>query len=183
MRCAALCAALAAFFLLAGQSGAFAWETISPHVTTAYVLGVDEGNIIAVSESARGHEPDYRVSLYGIGIPSGKQPLAAQARQALLRLLPTGGRVVLSIVGRDEHGMVSALVQRNDRSINNFLVDQGLAWVDRSTCKAMFCRRWHIQEHGAIKDRRGIWSLNIASPPWQWGGRAGVPPASGEKHE
>ncbi|MBD5642093.1 MAG: thermonuclease family protein, partial [Desulfovibrio sp.] len=61
------------------------------------------------------------------------------------------------------------LVQVQDRSVNNRLVSDGLAWVDRSTCKAFFCRRWHIEEHLAQKDRRGIWSLNMSTPPWQWG--------------
>ena len=26
--------------------------------------------------------------------------------------------------------------------------------------RRFFCRRWYIQEHIALKDKRGIWSLN-----------------------
>ena len=43
-----------------------------------------------------------------------------------------------------------------------------LAWVDRQKCRAVFCRRWLIQEHQAVLDKRGIWGLNIGTPPWQW---------------
>lgn len=173
MRLAFLAALLAA---LLPARAALAWETIIPHKATAYVLRVEEGNLIAVTGLWGGKKPDYIVSLYGIGMPTVEQPFGREARAALLRLLPRGAKVILSIVGSEAEGVVSALVQVEGRSVNNLLVADGLAWVDRSTCKAALCRRWHIQEHSAIKERRGVWSLNLSSPPWQWGGQAGTLP-------
>ena len=168
---------LAAFLpALLWAEPALAWETITPHKATAYVLRVEEGNLIAVTGMWGGKKPDYTVSLYGIGMPTEEQPFGRETRAALLRLLPPGAKVILSIVGSEAEGVVSALVQVEGRSVNNLLVADGLAWVDRATCKAMLCRRWHIQEHSAIKERRGVWSLNLASPPWQWGAQAGTLP-------
>ena len=170
MRLSFLAAMLATFF---GAHTALAWEAFTPRKTTAYVVAVDEGNLIAVASRWGKKSPDYTISLYGIGMPADDQPFGKEARETLLRLLPPGERVIVSIVGEGA-GVVYALVQVGGRSVNNLLVDEGLAWVDRATCKAMLCRRWHIEEHSAIKDRRGIWSLNMTSPPWQWGGKTGT---------
>lgn len=177
---------VALWAVLLAADAAFAWETITPHTATAYVVRVEEGNLIAVTERWRRKAPDYTVSLYGIGMPTDEQPFGKETRNELMRLLPPGAKVILSIVGSDAEGVVSALVQVKDRSVNNLLVEEGLAWVDRSTCRAMLCRRWHIQEHGAVKARRGVWSLNMTSPPWQWGGKSGTPAKrrpAGSSHE
>lgn len=83
--------------------------------------------------------------------------------------MPKGAKVSVDSVGEDDQGTVSALVQVAGTSVNYQLLVEGLAWVSRSTCKAMFCRRWYIQEHQAVVDRRGLWGLNMSTPPWQWG--------------
>ena len=79
-----------------------------------------------------------------------------------------GDYVPEGLMGEDDKGAVSALVQVAGTSVNYQLLVEGLAWVNRSTCKAMFCRRWYIQEHQAVVDRRGLWGLNMSTPPWQW---------------
>lgn len=160
---------------LSVADAALAWEMWTPRKSTAYVVRVEDGNLIAVSEIWGKKEADYTISLYGIGMPTEAQPFGKEARQRLLRLLPRGERIIVSIVGEEAADVVSALVQAGGHSVNSLLIGEGLAWVDRSTCKAMFCRRWHIQEHLAIKERRGVWSLNMTSPPWQWGGKTGAP--------
>ena len=141
-----------------------AWESYVGKTMNATVEGLEEGNILRVKSDGK----IFPVRFYGVGIPTLKQPFGLEAREALEKLLPSGCGVVLTTVNADEEGVVSALVQHNDRSVNNRLVEEGLAWVDRHTCKAFFCRRWHIQEHIAIKDHRGVWSINMGSPPWQW---------------
>ena len=84
-------------------------------------------------------------------------------------MMPVGTKVGVESVGQLEAGPISALVQVAGDSVNYKLVMAGLAWVDRQKCRAIFCRRWLIQEHQAVVDRRGIWSLNMSTPPWQWG--------------
>lgn len=143
---------------------ALAWDTYVGKTIQATVDMLDEGNIL-IAKTEDGLIP---VSFYGIGIPTGKQPFSEQAREALARTLQKGAKIILTTVNQNEEGIFSALVQHNDHSVNNMLVDRGLAWVDRQSCKAFFCRRWYIQEHLAVKERRGIWALNLSSPPWQW---------------
>lgn len=151
---------------LYGIIQAHAWETYIGHNTTAYVTGLTEGNILQLRDS---DGKEFPARFYGIGIPGKRQPLGSEAHAMLTRLLPVGSKAVLTAINEDEQGIVTALVQINDRSVNNALVSDGLAWVNRTTCKAFFCRRWHIEEHLAQKERRGIWSLNMSTPPWQWG--------------
>ena len=152
-------------FLLSA-SWVHAWESYVGKTMDARVVEIKPGNII-LARSPDGRELNAR--FYGIGIPTEKQPFGETARRVLNELLPKGAKIVVTGVNSDEEGVITALVQHNDHSVNNRLIDEGLAWVDRRECKAFFCRRWHIQEHLAVKDRRGIWSLNLSSPPWQWG--------------
>lgn len=152
-------------FLLCSVS-AHAWETYVGRNMNARVVDATAGNIVTV-KAENGKE--LAIRFYGIGVPTLKQPLGKEAHSLLAQLLSPGTKVILTLVNEDKDGIINALVQVQDRSVNNRLVSDGLAWVDRSTCKAFFCRRWHIEEHLAQKERRGIWSLNFSTPPWQWG--------------
>lgn len=151
---------------LAMAGDCLAWETYVGHNLNARVVSLAPMNLLTVKQS---DGKELAIRFYGIGIPTLKQPLGNEARTLLGEMLPRGAKVALTTVNQDEEGVISALVQIQDRSVNNRLVSEGLAWVDRSTCKAFFCRRWHIEEHLAQKERRGIWALNFSTPPWQWG--------------
>lgn len=156
-------------FLLFFYGTSSAWENYTGVSRIVYVSSVEPGNILVVNGSTYGKKEDTSVRFYGIGIPTEKQPFGKQAHEELQKILPPGQKIIITSVKSDENGVVTALVQLHDRSVNSRLIDNGLAWVDRTTCKAFFCRRWHIQEHLAIKNRKGLWSLNISTPPWQWG--------------
>lgn len=152
------------FLLLAQTAGA--WDTYIGRNLTARVVDVPANNILLVRDSSG---KELAIRFYGIGVPTSRQPMGHEAHSLLTQILAPGVKVILTTVNEDRDGLINALVQVQDRSVNNRLVSEGLAWVDRSTCKAFFCRRWHIEEHLAQKDRRGIWGLNIGTPPWQWG--------------
>ncbi len=155
--------------ILALPAPANAWENYSGRNLTVFVREIQPGNIVVVNENRHASRGDFAIRFYGVGIPTLKQPFGMPAQEQLRKLLPKGTKIIITTINEDANGIVSALVQLEDHSINNRLIAEGLAWVDRSTCKAFFCRRWHIQEHLAIKEKRGIWSLNIPTPPWQWG--------------
>lgn len=138
------------------------------HAWDAYVVRVEDGTTISVCQTRGKDEPVVILRLYGIDAPALTQPFGREARDYLLKLIPKGTKVGVDAVGEDAHGAVKALVQVNGASINYQLLVEGLAWVSRSACKAMFCRRWYIQEHQAVVNRRGLWSLNMSTPPWQW---------------
>lgn len=146
-----------------------AWESYILKSRKAYVTSIEEGNILMVSKWRGTATPETAVLFYGIGIPSMHQPFGAQARELLLKLLPKGRQVSLESASMEKDGQLAALVQAGGVSVNHRLLADGLAWVDRGKCKAFFCRRWLIQENVARKERRGIWSINVSTPPWQWG--------------
>lgn len=149
---------------LCGRAGA--WETYVGKTMTVEMVNVPAGNVLTVKGN---NGKELTINFYGVGIPTMKQPFGQEAHQLLSSILPKGRTVTLTTVNEGDDGVISALVQVNDRSVNNQLISEGLGWVHRRTCKAFFCRRWHIEEHIAQTERRGIWSLNMSTPPWQWG--------------
>lgn len=137
---------------------------------TAYVLRVEDGNTIAVCENKNKTEPVMLLRLYGIDAPTRGQPFGNEARQYLMNMLPIGSKVTVDIMGdADKEGAKIAMVQAKNTSVNYQLLVEGYAWVNRSSCKAIFCRRWLIQEHRANQLQKGVWSINTGTPPWQWG--------------
>lgn len=134
----------------------------------AYVVRVEDGNTVSVSTKRNSDEPEMVLLFYGIEAPSLSQPYGPQAQAYLQSVMPKGAKVGVEAVGQSESGPITALVQVGGDSINYKLVMEGLAWVDRQKCRAIFCRRWLIQEHQAVVDRRGVWGLNMSTPPWQW---------------
>lgn len=133
-----------------------------------YVVRVEDSNCIAVSKEKKDASAQERLFFYGIQAPSGNQPMAAQAMTFLQQVLPPGTPVTIDEAGEDENGLTRALIQAGGTSVNYLLLQRGLAWVDRRRCRALYCRRWMIQEHYAVTDRVGIWALDLGTPPWQW---------------
>lgn len=148
------------FCLLWEVSPALAWD--------ARVVRVEDGNTVSVSKSRDSDAADTVLRFYGIDAPTLSQPFGPEAFKRLSEIMPRGTKVTVEPIGESESGTVSALIQVDGTSVNYQLVVEGLAWVNRQSCRAIFCRRWMIQEHQAVVDRRGIWGLNIGTPPWQW---------------
>ena len=138
------------------------------HAWTGYVLRVEDGNSILLSTQQHNATEQILVRLYGIEAPVLQQPYAKEALACLQRLLPKGVQVNVEVTSEDTDGVQTALVQVRGTSVNYQLLMEGLAWVDRNSCKALFCRRWYIQEHRAVAQKRGLWGLNLPTPPWQW---------------
>lgn len=159
---------LISIVLVSYASPGWAWES---YIAKSFGMSIKEitpANLLVASIGNRSKEQLFSIKLYGIGIPVGSQPFATQAHQYLQGLLPKDAKITVTVFGEDEEGILNALVQYKDHSVNNSMIEQGYAWVDRSSCKAFFCRRWYIQEHISVKEKRGIWSLNTTKAPWQW---------------
>ena len=153
-----LVAAFLSFFAV--PQAALAWD--------GYVVRVEDSNCVAVGDEPNSTEVRARLFFYGIQAPTGKQPMAAQTMAFLQQILPPGTPVTVDEAGEDENGLTRALIRSGGTSINYLLLQRGLAWVDRRRCRALYCRRWMIQEHYAVTDRAGIWGLDLGTPPWQW---------------
>ena len=135
----------------------------------AFVFGIEDNGTIAISNWPNAEKESAYVRMYGVTLPSLKQPFGKEARAFLLKCLPKGEKIEVSPVGRtEEEGFEEVLVQVGGHSLNYALVDEGLAWVNRHTCKALYCRRWYIVEHQAVQKQKGLWGLRKETPPWQW---------------
>ncbi|MBO4300399.1 MAG: thermonuclease family protein [Desulfovibrio sp.] len=135
------------------------------------MFSVEDGNTVTVSKSPDAQKADHVLRFYGVTAPTLRQPCGKEALAFLHQVLPKGTSVGVDVISEEKDGPMRALVQLRGDTVNYQMVTQGLAWVNRQECKAVFCRRWYIQEHQAVQERRGIWRLNIGTPPWQWGNR------------
>ena len=133
-----------------------------------YVVRVEGGGAVVVSNGKALEEPFERYFFYGIDVPTERQPYGQEALDWLNTKLPEGAEISVESVAADKAGDLRALIQLDRTSINYQLVYEGLAWVNRAQCRAIFCRRWYIQEHQAVVEKRGLWSLQVGTPPWQW---------------
>ncbi|MDR1856688.1 MAG: thermonuclease family protein [Desulfovibrio sp.] len=150
-------------FLLGGWGVAVAAEW------QAHVMRVEPGGVIVVSDSRRMEEPGIFLRFYGVDVPTKGQPFGDEAQQYLESTLPRGTTVSVQNVIKEEGGSIRCMIQLHGQSLNYQMLAEGLAWVNRRQCKAVFCRRWFIQEHQAVQEKRGVWSIPIGTPPWQWG--------------
>ncbi|MBO4369284.1 MAG: thermonuclease family protein [Desulfovibrio sp.] len=135
----------------------------------AFVVRVQDDGLIAVSKWPNAEREDSLVRMYGVTMPSMHQPFGKEAIQYLLKYLPKGEKIEISPAGEtDSDGIEDVLLQVGGHSLNYSLVEEGLAWVNRRTCKSSYCRRWYIVEHRAVQENKGVWSLQMETPPWQW---------------
>ncbi|CAK0774704.1 micrococcal nuclease [Gammaproteobacteria bacterium] len=108
-----------------------------------------------------------RVRLAEIDAPEHDQPYGAAAKSALADLV--NGRTVRVVsVNHDRYGRVVGRVYVGDTDVNAVLVQQGHAWVYRQYArdKSLFSA-----EKEAKRARRGLWSENQPTPPWEWRAR------------
>ncbi len=118
------------------------------------------------------------VRLQGIDAPERDQPHGAAATMAL-----TGEAldqwVRLEVRAEDRYGRVVAVLYREDRNLNRWLVRQGHAWE--------YVRYSDDPALGSLEKRaraagRGLWDASNPIPPWEW--RQGRPtPEGGESPE
>lgn len=135
-----------------------------------FVVRLDANCAVIISKDSKARTEDAAYRFYGIGIPSEKQPFGPEVRKYLGNLLPKGTRIFIKKMKNSDgsDSLPEALIQVYGDSLNYALIREGLAWVDRQRCRDLYCRRWHIEEHKAINASKGIWSVNVPTPPWQW---------------
>lgn len=136
-----------------------------------FVVRIGPDCSVIVSHSSKANSEDAAYRLYGLGIPSPRQPFGPEAQSYLAKLLPKGTRISIKAIpvpNRDASSLPDALIQVYGKSVNYALIRDGMAWVDRQVCTGLYCRRWNIEEHRAVEARKGIWSTNYSTPPWQW---------------
>jgi micrococcal nuclease len=104
-----------------------------------------------------------RVRLIGIDSPeSQQQPIGAEARQALLRLLPQGSTVKLEsdVAAHDQYGRVLAYVWAGSTLVNESMVRDGWAVLYTVPPNVRYSDRLQRAQEEARARRTGLWSQN-----------------------
>lgn len=128
------------------------------------VTKVIDGDSIKVKADSR----YYEVRLYGIDAPEYDQNYAKEAKRKVKRMLYKK-RVKVIPVEWDKYKRLVAIVEYSDNlSINELLLQTGLAWFYPKYCKKRVCGRWKKVARDARNKRLNIWSESSPVAPWRW---------------
>jgi endonuclease YncB( thermonuclease family) len=131
------------------------------------VLDVIDGDSLIVRLASGPIE----VRMHSVDAPEHDQPGGAAARKALRKRVKAGATVSLEPIEQDRYDRLIAVVRDRDRIVNQWLVQEGHAWVYRQYARdPQYCRL----EQEARTAGRGLWSLPVESriAPWVWRRRA-----------
>lgn len=123
------------------------------------VVSVLEGDLIKVGYKGRME----RVRLYGIDSPAPGQTFAEKAKQYTAAMVE-GKRAKIRPVSKDRQGHVIAMVWVNGHLLNQVLIREGYARVDRGNCRQAICEDWIRYEVWARDRGRGLWGASQAVP-------------------
>jgi len=126
------------------------------------VVGIEDGDTITMLSDSR----QVRVRLFGIDCPERGQDFGRTARKRVSTLCyHTVVRV--EIKGNDVFGRTLGIVYLADgRNLNQLLVDEGLAWWYRKYSPRD--KKLKSLEEAARKAKRGLWSVEDPTPPWEY---------------
>jgi micrococcal nuclease len=68
----------------------------------------------------------------------------------------------------DRYRRTVAFVKVGDTVLNEELIRQGLARVFTRYCDRPICEQWERLETEARENKRGLWSMPNAIPPWEF---------------
>lgn len=145
-------------FIMIGVLNASAGE-----IFPATVKKVIDGDSLLVATAKNTIE----VRLYGVDCPEYDQPYSKAAKKFVEKNV-LGKKVVIEPAYRDSYGRLVAVVVRDNKVLNNDLVQAGLAWVYPRYCRKNFCNIWKENERIARREKRGLWHDAKPDSPWQW---------------
>lgn len=135
---------------------------------TGKVVSVADGDTLTILDEAR---VQHKVRLAQIDAPEtshGKnkpgQPFGNDSKQSLAQL--TFGKVVTASCGdTDRYGRSVCGISVDGIDVNREQVQRGMAWVYRRYAHDTTLYR---AEDDAKREKRGLWRLEDAVPPWEW---------------
>lgn len=143
--------------LLLAPCSALAWSGV--------VIGISDGDTITVLQDER---RPVKIRLYGIDCPEKRQAWGNRATQGTRRLCYD--KVVdVEEAGLDRYGRIVAIIILPDgSSLQERLVEEGLAWVWPRYCKLPICQEWAAGEATAREAGVGLWRDKDPVQPWEW---------------
>ncbi len=148
-------------FVLHAQT---AWTDEFSPVWFVEVTRVSDGDSFVVTGPA---QRKVRIRLYGIDCAEMNQPGGKEARDYITALL-LNQTVVIEPVENDRYGRTVAFAYRQGRTVEEMLLEQGLAWVYEKYCKLPVCDRYREIMRTSVENELGIWSGPDPVEPWEW---------------
>jgi endonuclease YncB( thermonuclease family) len=133
------------------------------NIWSGMVVGVSDGDTLMVLHEGKGE----KIRLYGIDAPDIGQAFSKRAKQFTSDMV-YGKTVEVKTKDKDQHGRTVGLITVDDKSLNEALIKNGLAWVYRKYCKEPFCESWIELEVVARYGKIGLWSEPNPIPPWEF---------------
>ena len=127
---------------------------------TGRVVKVADGDSITVLIDKQ----QERVRLLSIDCPEDKQPFSTKAK-AFTSDLCFGKQVVVNWEKRDRYGRVLGEVLVDGKSVNQALLEAGMAWHYREYSKDSELQRL---EDDARAAKCGLWADKDPVAPWEW---------------
>ncbi|MDL2271981.1 thermonuclease family protein [Desulfovibrio sp. OttesenSCG-928-I05] len=134
-------------------------------IWTGTVCKVSDGDTLIVTKD--GTRENVTIRLFGIDCPETPQPYgdaatAVATGAALFRPV----RVVEKNRDRYKRTVADVLIIESDRSLQEMLISEGMAWVDPRFCKR--CSVWEALQESAGEKRIGLWADPAPIAPWEW---------------
>jgi micrococcal nuclease len=127
------------------------------------VVGVSDGDRIMVLHKGKGE----KIRLYGIDAADIGQTFGERAKKFTFDTV-YGQTVNVETMGKDPNDRTVGIVTVDGQSLNESLIQNGLAWVYQKYCKAAFCEKWLSLEIVARYNKIGLWSEPNPTPPWEF---------------
>lgn len=131
------------------------------------VVGVSDGDTISVMHDGKAE----KIRIYGIDCPESHQDFGQKAKQFTSSMV-FGKIVEVKRMDTDRYGRTVGLVSLDGKSLNEELVQAGMAWVYTKHCRESFCQRWYRLEESARNGKIGLWWMSSPTPPWEYRHRA-----------
>lgn len=128
------------------------------------VVSVEDGHTITVQRD----EEQAKICLYGIDTPEKGQAFGNEAEQFTSAMV-LGKVVEVKVPFRDRYGSTAALVTVEGVSLNEELVNEGLALVSSQNCLTSICDHLHFLQLKAKDAKRGLWADPNPIPPSGFG--------------
>lgn len=130
---------------------------------TGVVTKIIDGDSLKVRQGKK----SYEIRLYGVDAPEYDQPYSSAAKK-LVKQTILGKRVDVIPVEWDRYHRLVAIVSYGGNTINERLLQYGLAWYYPKYCKKSVCQNWKKIGKIAKKNKKNIWSDPSSVAPWTW---------------
>lgn len=144
---------------------------ISPGVS--YAETIYESTVTRISDgdtfSVLFQGKPLKIRIYGIDCPEMGQQFGEEAKNVAERALGLNQAVKWEYLYTDPFKRAVAIVYLSDgMTLQEILINAGLAWVDGRYCDRPICGTWRYLESQAQENREGLWSRSDSIPPWEW---------------